>query len=121
MSYAEDSEYSRMKENRNQIKNLVFTNSDDSRSNKKFCPTCIDHIALLLKEIDGRQVYWCHDCGSTFAIDKKPVKNKNLSKFQEKHTPMIISQHTEKKNPRFDDSQITDEDRADLRRFGYNI
>jgi hypothetical protein len=50
------------KDERTTIRNLTWTNSS---SGTKRCTICFEKTRMIVKQVDGMDVFWCHSCGST--------------------------------------------------------
>ncbi len=93
----------------------------------EFCKPCYySGLSRLIPHPKETGKLLCRNCGKSYDIEEikkeKAKPTKSLTKPQ--HTPLIISQNgKDKKKPKFDtpNSELTDEDLADLRGYGYRL
>lgn len=120
-----DSPYDARSRNRNKIRIATWNSlgvSDIDGSPKHRCRNCFEQWKMILKEIDGQKVYWCHGCDQSMPAEPSNSESSN-TKYQNKYgtaqgksNSMIISKDNKKK-PR--PGQLSELDGDDLNRaFG---
>jgi hypothetical protein len=124
MSYDYSSEYTRNRDNRTKINNLIGFGAEKSQDFPR-CPTCIEHWRLeIVNSPDGKKQGKCiRGCGNLFDLQNNEERPKNTSRFGSKSQSFIITKDKDKNTKRkakFDspNNELTDEDLRDIRNSG---
>jgi hypothetical protein len=113
------SPYEDMKRNRHRIATLGFSSDSDTSAYGR-CPVCIVQKKYILKEIDGKKMKYCTECGNTEPFDpvaQQQTQGKYSSRFGSASKPNSFIISKPKRKGRAD--ILVDQDKEDIQRaFG---
>jgi hypothetical protein len=107
--------------NRDKINSALFSDFDVNTFNKQKCDIC--NTKLIFKD----SILWCKDCGKVIPISEVKQEKKLRSRFgTNKSVPAVMSlkkrsKHDSINNYEAINSNLTEEDKAELRSYGYSV
>ena len=125
MSYVDDTYNSEARKTMEARKKVNFVSWGERNVNegKQWCPVC--NVVLLYKE--NGTIAWCKECGNETLVSQMKQVKRLRSKFGEAADagPIILSKdrRSKKEHPITDsvNSELSEEDLADLRSMGFRI